>query len=142
MDGYWVALLAAAMWGLGYTLEQRLLVNLQPNKFFFMQSVVVVGLTVMVYLVTKRSLSELMRVDPEVNYKLLVLTMAINIAATLAILISIQSLGAARAALIEISYPIFVVVFSYVIFGQSVNWATLFGGTLIFLGVGIVIVWS
>ena len=51
---------------------------------------------------------------------------------------SIQMKGASIASIIEISYPFFVVLFTYLIFKESnLNTATIIGGILVF-----VVVWS
>lgn len=52
---------------------------------------------------------------------------------------SISTKNATLAGLIEISYPIYIVLFSFLIFGTyALNTGTLVGGALIFLGVGCI----
>jgi drug/metabolite transporter (DMT)-like permease len=58
--------------------------------------------------------------------------------AALSILKSIQLLGAQRAAVFEISYPLFVVLFGALLFGQSVSPRVLIGGLLIFAGAFVI----
>lgn len=53
---------------------------------------------------------------------------------------SISSKNATLASLVEITYPIFVVFFSYVLFKQlHINASVLFGGLMILIGAGLII---
>jgi len=52
---------------------------------------------------------------------------------------SIVGKNATIAGLIEISYPLFIVLFSYLIFRESnLTLATIVGGAFVFVGVGII----
>lgn len=56
--------------------------------------------------------------------------------AELFIALSITSKNATLAGLIEISYPLFIALFAYLLFRESqLNWGVAAGGLLIFLGV-------
>lgn len=53
--------------------------------------------------------------------------------------LSIHAKNATLAGLIEISYPIFIVIFAYFLFKEhQLNTATVFGGLLVFVGVFII----
>jgi drug/metabolite transporter (DMT)-like permease len=53
---------------------------------------------------------------------------------------SVSSKNATLASLIEITYPVFVVIFAYVFFRQvHVNAAVMLGGLMILVGAGLVI---
>ena len=60
----------------------------------------------------------------------------------LAIFGSIQSLGATRAALLEISYPLFVAVFAVLLFRERLDPGVLAGGGFIALGSAIIVLTS
>ena len=61
------------------------------------------------------------------------------IVAELFIGFSITNKNATLAGLIEISYPIFIAIFTYLIFRENqINWGTFVGGLLIFAGVAVV----
>jgi drug/metabolite transporter (DMT)-like permease len=51
----------------------------------------------------------------------------------------IKSLDASTASIIEIAYPFFVVLFSYVIFLSTPNIYFFIGGILVFVGCSIII---
>lgn len=65
------------------------------------------------------------------------------IAAELCINFSIADKNATVASLVELSYPLFVALASYIIFRNShLNTATIFGGLLIFAGVASIYVFN
>ena len=60
-------------------------------------------------------------------------------AAALSILASIQVLGASKSAVLEISYPLFVAVFSVLFFGGQLQLPVVVGGVFIFIGSAIIV---
>ena len=67
------------------------------------------------------------------------LTLFTATAAALAILGSIQLLGANKSAVLEISYPLFVAVFSVLLFKGQLQPPVIIGGAFIFLGSAIIV---
>jgi len=64
---------------------------------------------------------------------------ATAILADVFIALSITNKNATLAGLVEISYPIFIALFAYLLFKQTqLNTATIIGGILIFTGVFII----
>ena len=62
------------------------------------------------------------------------------ISASVLLFVSIDSKNATLASLIEISYPVFVVLFAYVLFRDvHLNASVLVGGLLVFAGVAIIV---
>ena len=57
----------------------------------------------------------------------------------MAIVSSIAMLGASKSSILEISYPLFVLVFSYVLFDKGVSLHVIAGGLLIFAGSAIIV---
>lgn len=51
---------------------------------------------------------------------------------------SIAAKNATLASLIEISYPLFIAIFSYILFRNHVSLATIIGGVVIFIGIFII----
>lgn len=51
---------------------------------------------------------------------------------------AIAGKSATLAGMIEISYPIFIALFSYIFFKEAISAQTYFGGLLIFLGVFVI----
>jgi drug/metabolite transporter (DMT)-like permease len=117
--GYVLAVLASALWGLTYCLDERLLAGQSIYRLYYLHTLG--GLAVTAPLLW-----------------LIVVTMLVATIAALSILKSIQLLGAQRAAVFEISYPLFVVLFGALLFGQSVSPRVLIGGLLIFAGAFVI----
>lgn len=138
--GYALAVAAAALWGLTYCLDERLLGSLSVPKLYLLHAVsgaVVVATTLWW---RGESLRELVRFDGVAQQPLTVAaTMLVSTLASLAIFSSIRVLGASRAALLEISYPLFVVAFGFVLFQHRPQWPVLAGGLLILLGSAIIV---
>lgn len=63
-----------------------------------------------------------------------------SIAGTAFVFLAISSKNATLASLIEITYPVFVAVFSYLIFRHvHINASVILGGLLVVLGAGLII---
>ena len=76
------------------------------------------------------------RLSVPANFKWLAATVICAFIANLMILRSIQLSNATLASIVEITYPLFTVAFSYMLFRtNTLNWDVAFGGTLIFIGV-------
>ena len=59
--------------------------------------------------------------------------------AELLIGLSINSKSATMAGLIEISYPVFIAIFSYILFKENqINYSAIIGGLVIFTGIFII----
>jgi drug/metabolite transporter (DMT)-like permease len=67
------------------------------------------------------------------------LTLITATAAALSILASIQLLGAGKSAVLEISYPLFVAVFSVLLFKGQLQSQVVLGGIFIFIGSAIIV---
>ena len=68
------------------------------------------------------------------------LTLVTATAAALSILGSIQLLGANKSAVLEISYPLFVALFSTLLFRGQLPLPVVIGGVFIFIGAAIIVV--
>ena len=73
---------------------------------------------------------------------LVALTLATATAAALAILASIQLLGADTSAVLEISYPLFVALFSTLFFQGRLELPVVIGGGFILAGAAIIVLAS
>lgn len=63
-----------------------------------------------------------------------------SLAGAVLLYLSIASKNATLASLIEITYPVFVVFFSYILFKQlSINASVLLGGIMVIAGAGLII---
>jgi drug/metabolite transporter (DMT)-like permease len=86
----------------------------------------------------KEFLQELTQIDKK-TFALILITVLLTILADILILSGVKYLNASTASLIEISYPFFVVLFSFFAFRTAISLPVLFGGLLIFAGSLVII---
>lgn len=138
--GYVLAVLAAILWGLTYCLDERVLSSLSVCKLYFLHCVCGVLVTGGVMLVQGTAPAALFTIDTAKSSLLLVgLTLITATAAALSILGSIQLLGATKSAVLEISYPLFVALFSVLLFKGQLQLPVVCGGVFIFIGSAIIV---
>jgi drug/metabolite transporter (DMT)-like permease len=137
--GYLLAVTASILWGLTYCLDQRVLASLSVFKLYFLHCICGAVVAGAILLVQNRSLGSLVWFDTTaVSVPLVGMTLVTATAAALCILGSIQLLGADTSAVLEISYPLFVVLFSVLLFGGQVRFEVVLGGAFIFIGAAII----
>jgi len=143
MLGYLLALVSSILWGLTYCLDQKVLSSVSPFQLFFLQSLSGVILSGGIWLMQGHHVRELFAIDTtQLHPKFLILTLFIATAAGLSIFGSIRLLGASRASLLEISYPFFVSVFTYLLFKEALTIQIAIGGLLIFIGSAVIVFWE
>lgn len=133
-------LIASGLWGLTYTLSEKIYAKLSITSSLGITSVIS-GFLVLIFAYISGGLGS--DVSIALNSKrLLWLLVAETLALTFAeifIGLSITHQNATLAGLIEISYPIFIVLFTYLIFREAhINTGTIIGGLLIFSGVSVI----
>lgn len=138
--GYVLVLLASVLWGLTYCLDERVLAGMPVSKLYFLHCICGAVIAGGILLAQGHAPASLLRIDTErTSLPLVALTLATATAAALSILGSIQVLGADTSAVLEISYPLFVALFSTLFFGGRLQPAVVVGGAFIFLGAAIVV---
>jgi drug/metabolite transporter (DMT)-like permease len=137
----WVvfAFFGAVLWGLHYPLLEKALNDFQPLTIMFITSSV---MTIVIICIHKDLFSELkVFYEAGIDKKLIVLGIILTeFLAVYLITRAVSEGNATYVSLIEISYPIFVVIFTYVIF--KVNHFTpqvVVGALLIFMGSGVIV---
>lgn len=129
------AIAAAAVWGLVYTIDEKVLHRISPTEFLFVGSVV--STIVLAPLLARSTMNALAPLDRS-SLVLLLVTILLNILANFFIYSSIQHSSAAHASIFEISYPFFVTVFSMILLGTRLNAAFFVGSLLLFAGAIII----
>jgi|688.fasta_scaffold987326_1 drug/metabolite transporter (DMT)-like permease len=133
------ALLASILWGLNYTLNAKLLQFISPLSLMAVQ----MGLGSILFF----SMSNFAKINHEIkillNHKQLILiilsTVLIMMLANFCIYKSISSKNAVLAAIIETCYPMFTLLFSWLIYRENFfNLHTIFGGLFILIGIVII----
>lgn len=138
--GFTLAVLASVLWGLTYCLDERVLSSLSVYKLYFLHCVCGALVAGSIMLLQGNSPASLFGFDTaKASLGLVGLTLATATAAALAILGSIQLLGANKSAVLEISYPLFVALFSVLLFKGQLHPPVILGGIFIFIGSAIIV---
>lgn len=136
---YLTAVGSALVWGIHYPLIDNALKKLSVMSVLLLTAIPVLLVAPWFrssLLSDYRSLSQLSW-DAKIPILALSLT---SLSASFLLFVSIESKNATLASLIEISYPMFVAMFAYLLFREvHLNPSVLAGSLLVFLGVGIII---
>ena len=139
--GYGLAVSASVLWGLTYCLDERVLSSLSVYKLYFLHCLCGAVIAGAVLLFQGASAASLFKIDTVMtSLPLVALTLVTATAAALSILGSIQLLGAGKSAVLEISYPLFVALFSTLLFRGQLQLPVVIGGVFIFIGAAIIVV--
>ncbi|MBI5355486.1 MAG: EamA family transporter [Candidatus Aenigmarchaeota archaeon] len=136
--GFIYATGAAITWGLVYAIDQKILANVDPLTLLFIDSIIVAIIMLPLVFLSNGSIRDVL-VSVKGNLTLIAVSVALATLSSFFIFSAIKSLGAATASIIEIAYPFFVVLFSYVLFRYTPNIYFFIGGTLVFIGSIIII---
>jgi drug/metabolite transporter (DMT)-like permease len=138
--GFLLAVSASVLWGLTYCLDERVLSGLSVYKLYFLHCLCGVLVAGLVLLLQGTPPASLLTFDTtKASLALVGLTLVTATAAALAILGSIQLLGANKSAVLEISYPLFVGLFSVLLFKGQLHLPVVVGGIFIFIGSAIIV---
>ena len=129
---------AAVTWGLVYTLDQKILSNVSPITLLFIDSLVTAVLMLPFVFFDNGSVKTLFS-SGKTNLLLVAASLTLALVANFLIFSSIKILGSSTASIIEIAYPFFVVLFSFILFRSTPNMYFFMGGILIFIGSIIII---
>ena len=132
------ALVAAAIWGIVYTLDQKILSFTTPLTWLALQSVLGALILSPIIAIRFNEISKVMH-SGKMNLLMLVGTFLLVILGTYFIFLAINRLGAARANIFEITYPFFVVLFSFLILHEKFSISFWVGALLVFLGSFVII---
>lgn len=136
--GFAFAIGAAITWGLNYVILEKVLSSISPLLLLFFSSILTIAiLSPFVFLS-----DDFRKADFAVfkaHLPLILLTAILASLANFMILSSIKRLDASTASVIEISYPFFVILFSYLFFRSVPNLAFFIGGIMVFAGTFIII---
>ena len=137
-NGIAPAILAAMLWGLSYTLCARLIHTYPPTVLMLVNTVATLPI-LLVLLTNQNNWKGIESLLSGKDIYLILAEMVISFCASMCILYAMKT-SAVEASFIEISYPFFILMFSYLLFGDTAgfNFKTLLGGSLIFLGVLVI----
>lgn len=142
----WFALAIAAslLWGLTYAIHEQVYRHVSVLMALTISSFLAT-LTLGAWLIYSGTLTKDIEAisSSRTVFWLLVAEAVASLLAAVLIGLSIQNRDATVAGLIEMSYPFFIVLFTYLLFRENhLNIGTALGGLLIFCGVGIIFVYN
>ncbi|MCW8399548.1 DMT family transporter [Legionella sp. PATHC038] len=133
------AIFAAILWGFNYALAEKILNSISPITLLALEMTIgAVLFTCISFFTTMKRDVELLTTDSGLLL-LTVAEIAIVLVASYFIATSISLKNATIAGIVELSYPIFTVIFTWFLFNQvHVNLSVIIGGLLIFIGILVI----
>ncbi len=128
---------AAVAWGVVYTIDQKVLSDLSPLALLFVYYVITI-IVLAPFVFTQSSVMQGIQNIKPGTMLLIVLAVIFGTVANMLILNSINILGASTASIVEITYPLFVVLIAFALYGTMPNLYVLLGGAVILAGSMIV----
>ena len=139
MPWYAYALLASVFWGIHYNIVGKTLTAVSPITVYFMPTIVLIATLPLYYETLISDYHSLMAADWSVKLSSFAV-MFTSIVASVLLYKAIHSSNATLASLIEISYPVFVAIFAFLIFRENhMSWNVALGGLLIMGGTSLII---
>ena len=139
MSWFWLALSASILWGLGYVINQATLKYFDVLELLLFESAIIFATFVLYFIWRGQWNSFINKLMNPKQLGLIVSSGLIYVVASCLILKSITSSNATWAAIVESCYPLFTVIFAYIIFGEfQLNVASGVGFILILSGIIIV----
>lgn len=136
---YILAIGAAVMWGVHYPLVDHALRHLSLSSVLVLTAIPILGVAMIFTPNLVRDVA-VFGALPTKNQLLIVAIMFTSLAATVLIYLSIHSMNATLASMIEITYPFFVALFAFLFFRHiHINISVAIGAVLIFLGSSLII---
>ena len=136
--GFIYAVGAAIVWGLAYTIDEKILDKISPLALLFVSSLLATLIVLPFVLLNGNNVKSVL-FSGRTNLLLILATTIFFTLGNFLIYSGIKHLGASTASTIEIAYPFFVVLFSFLFFQAVPNIYFVIGGILIFLGSATII---
>lgn len=136
--GFIYAIGAAVTWGLVYALDQKILVNVSPATLLFVDSIMAAMIMLPFVFFDQGSIKELFT-SGKSNLLIIFIAIFLTTFANFLVLSSIKHLDASTTSVIEIAYPFFVVLFSFILFRSTPNIYFFIGGAFVFVGSVIIV---
>lgn len=136
---YVAALGAAVVWGIHYPLLDYALKRISLVSVLFLTAVPIALLAPFFYKTLAADYQAFRELAWRAQAPILALTVT-TVAGAVLLLLSIAGKNATFASLIEISYPVFVVLFAWLLFREvHLSASVVAGGVLVFAGVALII---
>lgn len=139
MNWYTSALLGALIWGVHYPLVDKALDKISLTTVLLLTTIPMIISAPFFYKNLVQDLGVFVKLDMLDRIQILSI-MVTSISATVFVFMAISAKNATLASLIEISYPVFVALFSMLILRENhITPVIATGAFLIFAGVGLII---
>ena len=131
---------AAIFWGLNYALIERVVRRISPFTLVLAELVISLPIVLYVAIASGRLAPDITRIQTDTRTRNLLLASVFTfLVASICIALAISAKNATSAGLVEVSYPLFVVLFGLLIFHEHhVTPSIIVGAALIFVGVGVI----
>lgn len=134
-----LALGASMFWGMSYVLSEEIYKKISLFTSLAISSFVIFLISLLISIFHKSFKADLAVIASSRNlFWYVVIGILCFLIAELFIGFSIISKNATLAGLIEISYPIFIAIFSYILFRSKISIPTIIGGAVVFFGIFII----
>jgi len=145
---WWIfSIVAAVIWGLHFNLVVKVANVLprdiySPLTLFFITSVSILLILPVIHQKVFANLVTLWHAGDDVRLSVIVLVFTALIAASLLFIAMQLSPNPTVAALLDITYPVFIAIIAWLLYRENhLDWSVLVGGGLIFSG-AMLIVWK
>jgi len=136
---YVTAIGAALVWGVHYPLVDHALKKLSLVSVLLLTALPIVALALFFHRTLTADYAVWTTLDTGPKLRVLALALT-SLLGSVLLFLSIAGKNATLASLIEISYPMFVAVFAWLLFREiHVNTSVIIGGLLVFAGVAMII---
>ncbi len=138
----WVlyALFSAMIWGANYLFYEKILHRISVTSLYIIDfSISILVFIVFSYLNGSFS-KDITTIQTSKHLQLLIVASIItSILANLLIALAIQSKNASLAGIIEITYPVFIIILAWILFKENnLSLSVGIGGGLIFIGIAVI----
>lgn len=133
------AIFAAILWGFNYALAEKILNSISPITLLALEMIIgAILFGCISFFTTMKRDVELLTSDSNLLF-ITIAEIAIVLIASYFIAASINLKNATIAGIVELTYPIFTIIFTWFLFNQvHVNLSVIIGGLLIFTGVLVI----
>ena len=138
------SLLSAVIWGANYLFYEKILSRISVSTLYFIDLTIGAIVFLIFASLSGTFIKDLQMIQHSKNLLLLVLaTVITSILANLFIALAIQSKNATLSTLIEISYPIFIILLAWILFKENnLTPSVILGGGLIFTGIAVIYIYN
>ena len=133
------AIIAAILWGLNYTLAEKILHHISPMTLLAFEMLIgAISFFVLSYFMTLKE--DIAAVISQSNLLLIIiLEIVVVLIANFLIVYSIQAKNATVTGFVELIYPLFTIFFTWILFHENhLSKEVMIGGGLIMIGVYLI----